>query len=128
MLMIEKRPDGILHILADGRLTADDYARFVPRFERLAKGPTPILMELKPGFRGWTPVGLLCDLKFDLQHRSRFGRIAVIGRKRWERWLTAASSLLFPYEIRFFDAEEMAEAEAWLARTGRPRRARPPRP
>ena len=121
MLTIETRPDGSLHILADGRLTADDYAELVPRFERLAKGPTPILMELKPGFRGWTPSGLLRDLKFDLQHRKSFGPIAVIGRKRWERWLTAASTLLFPNEIRFFDAEARAEAEAWLARAGRPR-------
>ena len=120
MLTAEKRPDGILHVVADGRLTPADYDSFVPRFARLADRRRPILMELKPGFRGWTIAGLLRDLKFDLEFRNRFGRIAVLGRKRWQRWLTAASSLMFPYEIRFFDAEARAEAEAWLAQFRQP--------
>ena len=77
-------------------------------------------MELKPGFRGWTIAGLLRDLKFDLEFRDRFGGIAVLGRKRWERWLTAAASLMFPYEIRFFDAPARADAEAWLAQFRQP--------
>jgi hypothetical protein len=114
MLSVEKRSDGVLHVVAEAWLRAGDYDGFVARFAQLAQKPSAILMELRPGFRGWTLPGLVRDLRFDIEHRHRFGRIAVVGHRSWEKWLTGASALLFPYPIRFFYAAHRAEAEAWL--------------
>ncbi len=33
MLTIKERPDGLLQIYADGRLTTDDYDGFIPQFD-----------------------------------------------------------------------------------------------
>lgn len=114
MLTIEKRPDGILHIVADGQLTTEEYADFVPRFEGLADRPRPVLIELGPGFTGWTLGALWRDLKFDVEHREQFSRIAVVGDKEWEKWGTDASAPLFPAEMRFFEKGGASDAEAWL--------------
>ena len=115
MLTIARRPDGVLHILADGQLTAEDFGSFVPRFEALAgEGPAAMLIELGPGFSGWSPGGLWQDLRFDATHWRQFGRIAVLGDKRWEKWGTKASAPLFPGEMRFFEREKRRAAEEWL--------------
>ena len=116
MLTVERRPDGVLHIAADGQLTTEDYAEFVPRFERLAHPSNPILIELGPNFTGWSLGGLWRDLKFDAAHLRQFGRMAVLGDKRWEKWGTQASDLMFPGEMRFFNAADRREAEEWLHR------------
>lgn len=123
LLTVERRPDRILGIRADGLLTTKDYAAFVPRFESLSKSSDRVLIELGPGFTGCTLGALWRDLKFDVEHRSRFGRIAVVGDTEWEKWATEASAPLFPGEMRFFETGAASDAETWLLereREGRP--------
>ena len=114
MLTIEERGDGILHIIADAQLTTEEYAEFVPRFERLATPAASILIELGPGFTGWTLGGLWRDFKFDVEHQEQFGRMAVVGDKAWEKWGTEASGIFFAGEVRFFERVRMGLAEQWL--------------
>lgn len=115
MLTIDRRADGVLHIIADGQLTAGDFDGFVRRFDALAgEGPTPMLVELGPAFSGWSLGGLWNDLKFDFKHRRQFGRIAVLGDKSWQKRLTEVSIPLFRGEMRFFEVSRRDEAEQWL--------------
>ncbi len=116
MLSLEDR-GGLLHIRVRGRLETEDYDRFVPLFETLvgrAPGSVPMLIELAPDFSGWSLAGLWRDARFDVKHNDRFGRIAIVGDKRWERWGTELSAPFFPgTEIRFFERGQEAAAEAW---------------
>ncbi len=117
MLRIEEKRGGAIHIVADGLLTSEEYAAFVPEFEQLAtvpNGPVLMLIELGPSFAGWTLGGLWRELAFDIEHREQFGRIAVLGDARWEKWGSEASNLLFDAEIRFFERSQRLEAERWL--------------
>ncbi len=118
MLLLED-DSSFLHVCAKGALSAADYARFVPQFEkRLAAQPAPALMllELAADF-GWTPGGLWQDLAFDFRNRASFARVAVIGHRKWHKWITNASKLLFRGEVRFFKAAERRLAEQWLLRS-----------
>ena len=120
MLTIERGADGVLHIVADGQLTTEDFDGFIPRFDTLAgEGPTPMLVELGPRFSGWSLGGLWNDLKFDLKHRRQFGRIAVLGDKAWQKRMTEVSNPVFPAEMRFFQLSQRYEAEQWLRGGGR---------
>ena len=73
-----------------------------------------MLIELAPDFAGWDRAGLWQDIEFDLGHKDRFGRMAIVGTKNWEEWGTKLSTLMFPgSQLRFFEAPRMKEAEAW---------------
>lgn len=113
MLIIERRPDGLLHIRADGQLTTEGHTEFVPQCERLAHPSSPMLSKLESGFTGWTLPALWRDLKFDAAHGDQFGRMAVIGDKKRETWGVEASDPFFPGEMRFFESARRDEAEAW---------------
>ena len=117
MLSIQETEQGYLGIVADGRLLAGGYDAFVPAFERAAAerdGPVAMLIELGPDFGGWTPAGMWRDAKFDARHADRFGRIAIVGDKRWQEWGTKISDPFFEAEMRFFEREDQPAAEAWL--------------
>lgn len=109
--------DGVLHIVAGGKLKASDYDRFKPFFERIAaqEGAVPMLIELAPDFSGWDVGGLWQDLKFDVKHKDWFGRIAILGDKKWEEWGTKLSDPIFASaEMHFFAPEERNDAENWV--------------
>lgn len=114
MLQVDLRVDGILHIVADGVLTTDAYAAFAPRYRRLAKPGSPILLELGPSFTGWGPGALWRGLKPDADQERSSGRLAVVGDRTWREWSTVPANLFFPGEISFFELGAMAEAVAWL--------------
>ena len=107
--------DGTAVLTASGRLTAGDYARFVPAFERLAeaRGPLRVLLDLRE-FRGWEVSALWEDLKFTAAHQGAFQRIAVIGDKRWKAWGTWLSKPFFRAEMRYFDRAKTDQAWSWL--------------
>jgi hypothetical protein len=65
----------ILEMHASGKLTHQDYRRFLPQFERLVIQCEKIrvLFEMK-GFRGWKAATLLDDVKLDWKHFNSSGR------------------------------------------------------
>lgn len=115
--MLTLRNEGdLLRIRAGGRLSGEDYNKFVPEFERVERGSAgriAMLIELEPDFTGWDLGGLWRELKFDARHKDSFGRIAIVGDKNWEEWGTKASDPLFTAEMRFFERDEIAAATRW---------------
>ncbi len=107
--------DGVVTITASGTLTRDDYDRNLPALERLLdeRGPLPFLI-LLDGVNGIELGALWEDLKFDIRYRDRFGRMAVVGDKRWEAWGTRLASPFFKAELRYFDMTRGVEARAWV--------------
>ena len=120
-MLTAQEHQGLLHIRAGGRLSDADYDAFVPLFERIAArevGAVPMLIELLPDFAGWDLAGLWRDLKFDIRHKDQFGRIAIVGNRKWEEWGTKLFDPLFRAEMRFFPPDRLDEGEVW-ARGGR---------
>ena len=115
-----KEENGLLWIHAGRRLEDEDYDRFVPQFERIAArepGTVPMVIELAPDFSGWDLGGLWRELKFDVRHKDSFGRIGIVGNRKWEEWGTKVFDPLFHAEMKFFEPSERQAAEDW-ARAG----------
>ena len=120
MLRIEERA-GLITITAGGTLESADYDRFVPIFERIAAqkaGTVPMLIVLMSDFSGWDLSGLWRDLKFDVKHKDSFGRIAIVGDRKWEEWGTKLFDPLFRAEMKFFATAERGAAQSWVREDG----------
>lgn len=118
MLSADWLDSGLLQIRAEGRLTAGDYEQFEGAFAKTLDGkskPLPLLLDLTR-FRGWTLAGLLRDVRFDLRNWDTFSKIAVLGSRRWHKWLAFAAVPVFAAQIRFFWSDKQRLAEAWLLR------------
>ena len=109
----------VVEIHVSGKLTHEDYEKFVPEFERLIRehGKIRILFEMSD-FHGWQFAALWDDAKFDLKHFSDIERLAMVGDKAWEKGMSAFCRPFTTARIRYFDHAALAEARDWL--TARP--------
>ncbi|MHB1455940.1 MAG: SpoIIAA family protein [Armatimonadota bacterium] len=113
--LVEKNDGKILELQVVGRLTHDDYQRFVPEFERLTKlhGKIKVLFEMVD-FHGWDAAALWDDIKFDLKHFSDIERLAMVGDKKWEKGMSVFCRPFTTAQLRFFDSESIDDARTWL--------------
>ncbi len=98
-----------------GVLAKSDYAKVMPQLEeQLAVHDKVRVMVVLDDFSGWTPSGLLEELKLDVSHRKDFEKVAVVGDKSLEELGTKITRPFFSGEVHYFDKQERDEAEEWL--------------
>ncbi|HFD88214.1 MAG TPA: hypothetical protein ENJ35_11145 [Gammaproteobacteria bacterium] len=107
--------DRIVAFKAIGKLNNADFDEFTTTLEDLIEknGKLSLLIELED-FHGWEPSALWADFKFTTGHDDDFDRIAIIGEKRWEQWMTSLGNAFTVTEIRYFKREELQLAWDWL--------------
>jgi stage II sporulation SpoAA-like protein len=105
----------VLGVRLQGRITAEDYAEFIPEMERIIEqhGSLRLLVELK-GIQGITPAAIWEDLKFDARHFRGCERMALVGDKDWEKHLATLSKPFVAGEVRFFKPAELRSAWSWI--------------
>ena len=99
-----------------GKVTAEDYKQLVPEIEALSDKYVDgiyVLIDLQE-FSGeeakaWGP-----DLKFGREFHNKIARMAIVGDKRWEKWLTSLVDSFYAKEGKYFHSDEIDQAWAWL--------------
>jgi hypothetical protein len=111
----EEASGQVLVVKASGKLSKDDYERFVPETERLIKlfGRIRILFEMHD-FHGWEMGALWEDLKFDLKHFQDIDRLAVVGETAWEHGMAVFCQPFTTAKVQYFDRNEAEAASNWI--------------
>jgi hypothetical protein len=116
--MIEQLPspsDKILGFKMSGKLHDDDYKTFGPVVEAaVAKVGKIRLLAQFEDFHGWDMHALWDDIKFSTKHCLDIERIALVGDKKWEKWMATVCKPFTMAKIKYFDASEIETAWAWL--------------
>ena len=99
-----------------GKLHDADYKQFVPRVdaEIAREGKINVLAQFHD-FHGWDLHALWDDIKFSTTHCTKISRIAMVGEKKWEKWMAAVCKPFTKAKIKYFDATEIEAAKKWLA-------------
>ena len=106
----------VLEVDVSGKLTHDDYQRFVPAFEHLVERHGRIrVLFVMAGFHGWEAAALWDDIKFDVKHFSDIDRLAMVGDTKWQQGMSAFCRPFTSATIRYFDSAAIDDARAWLA-------------
>jgi hypothetical protein len=116
-IQLNEEGDGkILAVHVSGKLTAADYAHFVPEFERLVRqhGKLRVLFDMT-GFHGWEAGALWDDIKFDAKHFADIERLAMVGEAKWQKGMAAFCKPFTKATIQYFDHANAGEARKWLA-------------
>ena len=105
----------VVSVRATGKLTREDYERFVPEIETMVKeqGKIRILLEMHD-FHGWKASALWEDIKFDLKHFGDIERLAIVGEKRWEQGMAAFCRPFTTAKIKYFDHSLIEQAREWV--------------
>ena len=116
MLQILGQTEGnLLATRATGNLTEADFDKLLPLLNNIVERYKKIRWYFEmEGFEGWTPKAFWKDLKFDVQHANDFEKVAMIGDKKWEKWMTDLMKPFTSAEVKFFDLEEKEIAKKWI--------------
>jgi hypothetical protein len=98
-----------------GKLTEQDYNDLIPTWTALIeRHGTMRLLFVMHDFHGWDARAAWDDFRFDLKHGHQVQRIAMVGEKKWQQWMTKIASWFVGADVRYFDALQRPEAEQWL--------------
>lgn len=111
----EENGGKILVVYVNGKLLAEDYAHFVPEFERLVRqhGKLRLLFDMT-GFHGWEASAAWEDFKFGVEHFADIEKLAMVGEKRWQQGMATFCKPFTKAMVRYFDHADAAEARKWL--------------
>lgn len=107
--------DGAIQVAVTDKFHKQDYEQFVPVLEEAIKehGKIRLLFDMQD-FHGWDTAALWEDIKFDVKHHSHFERIAMVGERKWEKWMAAFCRPFTSGKVKYFDRAEKEDAKDWL--------------
>jgi hypothetical protein len=112
---IETGSPKVVGVKLSGKLHDEDYKQFVPTMETIltAEGKVRLLVQLDD-FHGWDLHAAWDDFKFSLKHHADFERIAMVGDRKWEKWMANFCMPFTTAKVQYFDRSETDAALKWL--------------
>ena len=100
---------------ASGKLTAKDIEKIHPLIHAILDRGMKVrwYFEMKD-FDGWDVKGFWEDLKMDAAHAKDYEKIAMVGDKKWQNWITKFMKPFTNAEIKFFDLKDKETAKQWI--------------
>ncbi|MCM4159288.1 STAS/SEC14 domain-containing protein [Antarcticibacterium flavum] len=116
MLQILEQTEGnLIATRATGNLTEADYDKLLPRLKNIVEKYQKIRWYFEmEGFEGWKPKAFWKDLKFDIHHANDFEKVAMVGDKKWEEWMTDLMKPFTSAEVKYFATTKKIEAVKWI--------------
>ena len=105
----------LLEVKASGKLSAEDYEALEPGVERLIADSGKIkILFIMHDFHGWELGAVWEDIKFATKHCRDIEKVALVGEKTWEKWMSIICKPFTMSSIKYFDAGEEDAARQWL--------------
>jgi hypothetical protein len=112
---LSKSSGSVVGYKVEGKVTPQDYQQLDPQVQALVDkyDRVYLLLDLQE-FAGEEVKAWLPDLKFCHRFHDKIARMAIVGDKRWEEWLTSLVKPFYAKDARFFHPEEAEKAWDWL--------------
>jgi hypothetical protein len=116
MLEVHKEAEGkVLAVKISGKLTKEDYKRFLPDVERLNKKHGKIRVRCQMhDFHGWDRGALWEDIKLAVKSFADIERLALVGDRKWEAGMALFCKPFTTAKVRYFDEHASDQAAEWI--------------
>lgn len=113
--MMKESSGNVVGFKAIGTIKPADYDELVPKFEKLIweEGTLRVLMDLSE-FKSESPGAWKADLNFGREFHEKIEKLAIVGDKRWEKWMTDFCAPFYAREARYFHTDDIIAAWDWL--------------
>jgi hypothetical protein len=116
---LEQSAGDILGYEVVGKIEKSDYDTLDSEVQSLIdqKGQIKVLLDMT-GFEGEKASAWGKDLNFGKRFHKNIAKMAIVGDKEWEKWLTRLAEPFYAEEAQYFPAEDRAKAWDWLGEAG----------
>ena len=116
--MIEKlnqSSENVIGFKLIGNITKADYDVMVPEVEALVQQGENARILLDMTEFNWEKVNAWGeDMKFGREFRKNLEKMAIVGDKKWEKWLTKMVSPFYAREAQYYHSDDIESAWVWL--------------
>ncbi len=113
--------DNYIAIKASGKLNADDYAQLIPQIETLiTQHGTIHILAILDQLQGWDIKKVYDDFAFAKNNKDKLTKIAIVGEKKWKKWLTGFAWLFINIkvtQIKYYEFHQLEQARQWVQMT-----------
>jgi len=107
--------DNTYAVRVSGKLDHEDYQKFLPELEELLEENEKISLLIEfDDFHGADLTAIKDDFNFGRKHNEDFEKLAVVGDKKWLKWMTLFSKPFLKAEIKYFERPDLQSAWDWL--------------
>ena len=113
--MIKESRGNLLAYEVIGDIAKEDYRQIEPEVKILAEehGDVRLLLDLTQFH--WEKLSAWGeDWRFGREFHDVIAKLAIVGDKKWEEWLTKLAGPFYAKEARFFYPHQIGEALKWL--------------
>ena len=115
MHKITENDGNLITVQVSGRLTQEDYEQLIPAWQRIIREHGSMrMLFIMENFAGWKAGAAWDDLRFSTSHARQVERVAMVGEKKWQKWLTKIGSYFVSTPVKYFDNASLTEAERWV--------------
>ena len=102
-------------VRVSGKLDHEDYQKFLPELEELLEENEKISLLIEfDDFHGADLSAIKDDFNFGRKHNDDFEKLAVVGDKKWLKWMTLLSRPFVKAEIKYFERPDLQSAWDWI--------------
>ena len=116
--MIEKLSESSGNVLGykvSGKIGKDDYTPLTADVEALLEKEESICLLLDlDDLEGEKANAWGTDLKFGREYHKKIAKMAIVGDKKWQEWMTSLVDPFYAREAEYFPLEERQAAWDWL--------------
>jgi hypothetical protein len=107
--------DNVVSVHVSGKLTQEDYDKLIPSWKAtIARHGKMRLLFVMEDFHGWDAGAAWDDFRFDRKHGAQVDRVAMVGEKAWQEWISKLGALFADTTVRYFDRSQLDQAKQWV--------------
>lgn len=107
--------DNTYALRVSGKITHEDYENLLPQLEELITENEKISLLVEfDNFKGADFAAVKDDFNFSRKHNNDFEKLAIVGDKKWLKWMTFLSSPFIKGGIKYFERSDLQMAWDWL--------------
>ena len=112
---LSESSDSVIGFKVSGTVKKDDYQVLIPEVEAAVQNnkSANLLLDLTE-LEGEALEAWGSDMKFGREYRKKINKMAIVGDKRWQQWMTKLAEPFFAKKARYFESSRANEAWVWL--------------
>ncbi len=100
---------------AVGVITASDYLKLEPEVRDLVEKEGNINMLIDLTDFEWEKLeAWLQDLEFGYEFHKKIRKLAIVGNRTWEKWISHLARPFYAQNVKFFHTDDIERAWTWL--------------
>ena len=115
--IISEPGSNVVAIKLNAEVTKEDYELALPQLRDKIKNEGRVNLYCELDISSISPGAIWEDLKFDLRHLNDFEKVAIVGDKNWEKWMTKFGNFFTRAKVKYYNPDQKAAAMEWVSNT-----------